>query len=114
MDIQLADNQLVDTDTPPSDTRLVGNQLVGNQLADTQLADMDTQFADWESRHKAEGLSGLRSDIQGKQDSETHLERLVIHKPMALSADRSAVESVSRFPHTSGDKPVRPSAKRLE
>ena len=106
------DNQLVDTDTPPLDTRLAGNRLAGNRLAGNRLA--GNRLADSERRRRAEGLSGLRSDIQGKQDSDTHLEPLVIHKPMASSADHSAVESVFRFPHTSVDKPARPSAKRLE
>ena len=83
-----------------------------NQPADTQL--VDNQPADMEYWRKAEGLSGLPLDIQGKQDSDTHLEPLAIHKPMASTVDHSAVESVFRFPHTLEDKPVRPSATRLE
>lgn len=112
MDTLLVDTLLVDKDTPPSDTRLVDTRLVGNRLVGNQL--VGNRLADSELRRKAEGLSGLLSDIQGKQDSDTHLEPLVIHKPMASSADHSAVESVFRFPHTSVDKPARPSAKRLE
>ena len=87
------------------------------QPADTQSADtqsVDTQSVDLEYWRKAEGLSGLPLDIQGKPHSDTHLEPLAIHKPMASTVDRSAVESVFRFPHTSEDKPVRPSAMRLE
>jgi hypothetical protein len=125
VDNQLVDNQLVDnqpSDTQPADNQLADNQLADNQLADNQLADnqpadnqpADNQPADMEYWRKAEGLSGLPLDIQGKQDSDTHLEPLAIHKPMASTVDHSAVESVFRFPHTLEDKPVRPSATRLE
>jgi hypothetical protein len=99
-------------DTQLVDTQLVDNQLVDNQPSDNQPS--DTQPADMEYWRKAEGLSGLPLDIQGKQDSDTHLEPLAIHKPMASTVDHSAVESVFRFPHTLEDKPVRPSATRLE
>ena len=61
-----------------------------------------------------EGLSGHPSDIQGKKESDTHLESLGIHISMASTVDHSEVESVFQFPHTSEDKPVRPSAMRLE
>ena len=99
-------------DTQLVDTQLVDNQLVDNQPSDNQPS--DTQPADMEYWRKAEGLSGLPLDIQGKQDSNTHLEPRAIHKPMASTVDHSAVESVFRFPHTLEDKPVRPSATRLE
>ncbi len=110
MDTQPSDTQLVDTQLV--DTQLVDTQLVDTQLADNQPA--DNQPVDMEYWRKAEGLSGLPLDIQGKQDSDTHLEPLAIHKPMASTVDHSAVESVFRFPHTLEDKPVRPSATRLE
>ena len=109
-------------DTQPSDTQLVDTQPADNQPADNQPADnqpvdnqpVDNQPVDMEYWRKAEGLSGLPLDIQGKLDSDTHLEPLAIHKPMASTVDHSAVESVFRFPHTLEDKPVRPSATRLE
>ena len=105
MDTQPVDTQPVDTQ--PADTQLVDTQPADNQPADNQPADMEY----W---RKAEGLSGLPLDIQGKQDSDNRLSPLAIHKPMASTVDHSAVESVFRFPHTLEDKPVRPSATRLE
>ena len=114
------DTQPVDTqpaDTQPVDTQPVDTQPADTQPADTQPVDtqpVDTQPADLEYWRKAEGLSGLPLDIQGKQDSDNRLSPLAIHKPMASTVDHSAVESVFRFPHTLEDKPVRPSATRLE